>query len=407
MHTFDHACAARHIFDQSQYFHPRFRRNALHTRQEFLHILADFGASQVLVEGKGRHDPAGDIMGQPRDLIDVPGNVVLGAIGQERIGIESAAFCFRSHGGAGHRAGIDRFGQVHHLDELVLDVGGIRRSLILGGQGRGADDDIGHAALASSVILPVQCGKPLDEHAAEFDLAAHEDPLPRDENIFEDNEGFAAHNSEFLVSGINAVFELSFFIGLAPENEGDPFGRQGNRRRDGIGLIAFGHILGGHDENLMAVDGAGHVDFGPADDDTVFPLFDNMGEQIGIGLFTGALGPVALGVRHAADDHEIFRLDHLEKLDKTWEILRSVGFIDFIGGHVQGIHGIKSDTTLITAPRFMGDEAEHLDLFNQVIHGLVDMSETVDLLSRQMARRRHQVFIFRHGGPVRKFLPPR
>ena len=41
--------------------------------------------SQVLLEGQGGHDSAGDVMGQPGHLVDVLGHVVLGAVGQQRI----------------------------------------------------------------------------------------------------------------------------------------------------------------------------------------------------------------------------------------------------------------------------------------------------------------------------------
>ena len=223
MHAFHQACSARHIFEQPQNFHPGFCRNTFHTGQKLFYIFADFGTPQVLIERKSCHDPARDIVGQARYFIDVASDVVFGTIGQERIGIEGAALCFRPHGGAGHRACIDGFGQVHHLDKFILDVRGISRSLILGSQGRSPDNNIGYAAFAASVVLPVQGGETLDEHAAEFNFAAHKNPIPGDENIFKDNKGFTADNPEFLVSGVNPFFKLSFLVGLAAENKGDPF----------------------------------------------------------------------------------------------------------------------------------------------------------------------------------------
>jgi galactitol-specific phosphotransferase system IIC component len=93
-------------------------------------------------------------------------------------------------------------------------------------------------------------------------------------------------------------------------------------------------------------------------------------------------------------------LDHFEKIHETFEIWGSVGFIDFISGHVQGIHGVESDATLIATAGFMGDEAKHLDLFNEVVDGLMDVSEPVYFFPCQMAGGRHQVFMLGHEGEL-------
>jgi hypothetical protein len=46
----------------------------------------------------------------------------------------------------------------------------------------------------------------------------------------------------------------------------------------------------------------------------------------------------------------------------------------------------------------MGNETEHLDLFNEVIHILVDMGEPVDLLSGEVRNGGHQILMFRTKG---------
>jgi hypothetical protein len=43
----------------------------------------------------------------------------------------------------------------------------------------------------------------------------------------------------------------------------------------------------------------------------------------------------------------------------------------------------------------MGNEAEHLNFFDKIVHTLVDMRESVDLPACEMGCGRHQVFIFR------------
>ena len=42
----------------------------------------------------------------------------------------------------------------------------------------------------------------------------------------------------------------------------------------------------------------------------------------------------------------------------------------------------------------MSNETEHLDLFDQIIHTLVNVSESVDLPAGEMGGGRHQVLIF-------------
>jgi hypothetical protein len=49
----------------------------------------------------------------------------------------------------------------------------------------------------------------------------------------------------------------------------------------------------------------------------------------------------------------------------------------------------------------MANEAEHLDLLDQVIHTLMNVSESVDLPAGEMRRGCHQVFMF---GPEGKFI---
>jgi hypothetical protein len=48
----------------------------------------------------------------------------------------------------------------------------------------------------------------------------------------------------------------------------------------------------------------------------------------------------------------------------------------------------------------MGNEAEHLDFFDQIVHALVDMSESVDLSAGEMRGSGHQILIFRTKGEL-------
>src|SRR4030042_230693 len=48
----------------------------------------------------------------------------------------------------------------------------------------------------------------------------------------------------------------------------------------------------------------------------------------------------------------------------------------------------------------MSDETEHLDLFDQIIHALVNVGESVDLPAGEMGGGRHQVLIFGTKGEL-------
>ena len=49
----------------------------------------------------------------------------------------------------------------------------------------------------------------------------------------------------------------------------------------------------------------------------------------------------------------------------------------------------------------MGDEPEHLDFLNEIIHVLMNVSEPVDLPAGQMGSGCHQILVF---GPKGKFI---
>jgi hypothetical protein len=48
----------------------------------------------------------------------------------------------------------------------------------------------------------------------------------------------------------------------------------------------------------------------------------------------------------------------------------------------------------------MGDEAKHLDFLNEIVHALVNVSESVDLSAGQMGGSRHQVLVLRPKGKL-------
>ena len=123
---------------------------------------------------------------------------------------------------------------MHHLDELVLDVGGLVGAVVIGRQRRSADQYVAHAHLAAAVALAVIAGKALDQHAAEFVLAAHEHVFPGHKQVVEDHQGLVA--AELLVADVElAAFELAGVAGLAAVDVEDAFGV--GRRHEGNGIV--------------------------------------------------------------------------------------------------------------------------------------------------------------------------
>ncbi len=337
-------------------------------------------------------------MGQPGDLVDVAGDVLLGAVGQQGIGVEGPAGRGKAHGRAGHRAGVDRFGQVHHLGQLVLDVGGLGRALHVAGHGAGPDDDVTDPALAAAVVLPVQGGEPLDQRTAELGLAAHEHPIHGHEHVLEHEQGLAAHQAVVRLAHVDPALELAVVVGLAAEDLDDPRRVQGHGADQGVVGVLGPHELGGHDQDLVAVGRPGLMGLGPPDDDPVALTFDHAGEQVRVGLLVRGPGPVALDVGHPADDHLVGLLDVFQVFQEPLVIVGPHLLVDVIGGHVGRVQGVPAHAALKAGARLVGDGPEQLDFLDQVLDRLVDVGEPGDLLPGQVAYGRGQVLVLGHEG---------
>jgi hypothetical protein len=140
--------------------------------------------------------------------------------------------------------------------------------------------------------------------------------------------------------------------------------------------------------------------FGPSNDDPIGSPFDNMSEEVGICLLARGERPVSLRIGHAADHHDIAILDIDQIFLEPFEVVCLIFLIHVISGHVSGIQGIESHASLKARACLMSDETEHLDFFNQIIHTLMDVGESVDLPAGEMGGGRHQVLIFGTKGEL-------
>ena len=74
--------------------------------------------------------------------------------------------------------------------------------------------------------------------------------------------------------------------------------------------------------------------------------------------------------------------------------------VQLIGRAVGGVAGVKADTALIAGTGLLGDGTQHLGLFHQVIHRLMDVGEAVDLFPGEVGGGGHQVLVVGGLGQV-------
>ena len=332
-------------------------------------------------------------MGQAGNLVHGLGAVELHGVGQQSVHVIAAGLGLVPHGGAGNGAAVHGLGQVDHLHQFVLDVGGLGAAVVLGHGGRGADDDVGHAHLTAAVVLPVVGGEGLHKLLGQIVLAAHEHPVPGHEHVVEHGEGLAAHDGVLGVAAVDVPFQPAVFVGLAAENVDDPRRVHGDGGGHGIVLVLGPQVGGGQDQHLMGIDHPRLVGLGPPDHDAVLPPLHNVDKEVRVGLLAGLLAAVALGVGHGPGHHDVGLLDILHILLQPLMVIRAVLLVDLVGGDVRGVQGVEAHAALETGAGLLPDHAHHLDLFHQVLGALVHVGEAVDLLTGKMGRSGHQVFV--------------
>src|SRR5271169_2692562 len=114
---------------------------------------------------------------------------VLTRISHDRIGEGNAVDYGIFHRGRDSER-IDGAGQLDHLRNLVTDVRLVGHSVVLRNESRGANKKLQLAVVRSQVAVTVDSGKVIGYVAAEFSLAAQEDPLRGHEHIVKDGQRF-------------------------------------------------------------------------------------------------------------------------------------------------------------------------------------------------------------------------
>ena len=246
--------------------------------------------------------------------------------------------------------------------------------------------------------------KPFHQDSSHVIFAAKKYSFPGNEDILKNHQGFPSHQSKPGIAGVHPFLELSFLVGLAAKDQNDARCIDGYSTSQSIVSLFLPHRLGRHDQDLMGVDRPCLMSLGSPDDDAIGSPLDDMSKEVRVGLFVRRKGAIPLRIGHSSHHHDIALLDVDQVFLESLKVIRLIFLIGVIGRHVNCIQGIETDTSLEAGTRLVGDEAQHLDFFDQVIDALVDVGKPVDLLSGQMGGGCHQVLVL---GPQGKFVGER
>ena len=237
-------------------------------------------------------------------------------------------------------------------------------------------------------------GEPLHQHAGKLGLAVQEDALIGHKHVVEDGQGL--HPAELTVAHVQlAALQLPGVTALAADDHVDARGVRRYGEGDGVVPVIRPHGLGGHDNDLMAVDDAGLVGLGPAHHHAVRTALHHAEEQIGVILGMRRLGAVALGVGHGAVHGQVVLLHVGGKFPEVLVIAGAVLLIHLIGGGEHRVEGVHAHAALEAGGGLLPQQPLHLHLLHQILCGLVDVGEAVDPLPGQGGYRGHQILVLR------------
>ena len=242
-------------------------------------------------------------------------------------------------------------------------------------------------------------GKALHQHAGKLRLPVEEDALVGDKHVVEHGEGL--HAAELAVAHVHlAALPLAGVAALPPDDHEQPLGVQRHGKGDGIIPVVGAHGLGGHDNDLVAVDDAGLVRLGAAHHHAVLPALHHPQEQVGVSLGVGGLGAVPLGVGHGPVHRQVVLLTVQHKLFEVLVVVGAVLLVDLIGGGILGVERIHPHAALEAGGRLLAQKALHLHLIAQILGGAVDVGEAVDAPAGLGGDGGHQLLVLGHLGQV-------
>ena len=397
----DSGCAQAQVLDEAHDALTVLGGNTLASGKELVADLTDglavpannHIAVEVHLRGHGDHQAAGNVLCQTHDLIGEAGHVLLADIGQQQVDLIVARLGLEALSGAGDAAAEQGLVQVGHLNELVLDGGGLLHAVVLSGQSGGADQGVAHAHLAAAVGLAVITGEALHDHTGELILAVEEDVLVGDEHVIQNHQSLLA--AELGVAHVDrgVLLHLPGVAGLTAVDHVHALGVGGAGKADSPILIGLTHGDGGHEDVPVGVDGAGLVALGTADHDAVGTALHHMNVHVGISLLAGRFGTVTLGVGHSAVHGEVIVLNVGQELLEVLVIVGAVLLVDLIGGGEDGVEGVHAHAALEAGSSLLAQQTLHLHLVHQVLGGLMQVGEAVDGVTGEAGLHGHQLSV--------------
>ena len=247
----------------------------------------------------------------------------------------------------------------------------------LGRQYRGAAEDIGNPGFASAVTVAVGVGEEERQPPAVLPLAAHEDTLPGDEYVVEDDDRIRdAVGAEGGRIRVILVPQPDW-----PCDHLDPVLVGGDGECDGVIRVLFHERpCRDHEEDVrIGRLGDGHLH--PPHHDPVWSLLDDVDVGVGVLLLGGAFQPVSLGVGLGAGAVQVLRLIPLEVGEEPLVVLGPGGIVHLLGADGQGVDGVMSHAALDAASHPPRRQTDQLLLLQEVVRVLGEVVPAVDLLS--------------------------
>jgi len=209
----DGAGAHSDVLDQANATYSRLCGYVGHSLQIFFQRFADTRDVKILLRRRGSDDRPRYVLREATHFYRIAGYVQFRHVSQKPVHQASARRMLAPFGGRGHGAGITGFVKMDHFLQLIFHVRGAGRSVVICNQGSCSDKDISDTGFASTVARPVIIGKNFDKSSGELVLTAHEDVLPRNEDVVKNHVGFVAAETRVPYIDVSA-FKLSRVAGL-------------------------------------------------------------------------------------------------------------------------------------------------------------------------------------------------
>jgi len=213
--------------------------------------------------------------------------------------------------------------------------------------------------------------------------------------MIQNSQCFTTYDSVFGVTSIQVALQSSLVVCLSSEDVSDTLCIYRNCTCDRVILISIQQICSRQDQHFMRVGHTSHMSLSATDDNTVFSLFYNVCEQIRISLLGRLQTSVTLNVSHSTRDHKIIFLYVRHPLLESFMVIRTILLVHVVSCNKSCVHRIESYTSLEACTSLLCDHSHHLYFIYQIFDALVNMRETVYLLSGQMRSCCHQVLIHR------------